>query len=229
MLFWQLHFSAQTVTENLSRINFLMNDLQRQFIRAFESNQEAFGVSLAVEKIFSLTKYYELVYKHNDILHLVAPSPPETFAVRHVLESLFLQKFLPENAKFADIGAGAGFPSVPCLILREDLRGVLIESKLKKADFLEKVLQECELEKRARIFDRQFEELAKPDDVNFVTCRALDKFTQKLPKIMKWSKKSKLLLFGGNNLGEEFVKHSVKFEQKLIPQSEQRFLFIVQN
>ena len=213
------------VTENLSRVNFLMNDLQRQFIRALESNQEAFGISLSVEKIFNLTKYYELICKHNDILHLVAPSSPEVFAVRHVLESLFAEKFLPKNVRFADIGAGAGLPSVPCLIARKDLRGFLIESKLKKASFLREVLAECNLEDRAEILNRQFEELEKPD-VNFITCRALDKFIEKLPKILKWSKDCSLLFFGGNNLGENLEKRGVKFNRKLIPKSEQRFLFI---
>jgi len=205
-----------------------MNDLQRQFIRALESNQEAFGISLSTEKVFNLTKYYELVQKHNEILHLVAPTPPETFAVRHILESLFAEKFLPKNARFADIGTGAGVPSVPCLIARKDLRGFLIESKLKKASFLREVLTECNLEDRAEILDRQFEELEKPD-IDFITCRALDKFTEKLPKILKWSKGGNLLLFGGNNLGENLEKRGVKFERKLIPQSEQRFLFVVKN
>jgi len=205
-----------------------MNNLQRQFIRALENNQEAFGISLSAEKIFNLTKYYELVCKHNDILHLVAPSSPETFAVRHILESLFAENFLPKNARFADIGTGAGLPSVPCLIVRKDLRGILIESKLKKANFLREVLTECKLKDRAEILNRQFEELEKPD-VNFVTCRALDKFTEKLPKILKWSKGCELLFFGGNNLGENLEKRGVKFERKLIPQSEQRFLFVVKN
>ncbi len=190
-----------------------MNDLQRKFIGALESNQEAFETSLTAQKIFNLTKYYELVCQHNDILHLVAPSPPEIFAVRHVLESLFAEKFLPENARFADIGAGAGLPSVPCLIFREDLQSVLIESKLKKVSFLEEILSKCNLENRAKIVARQFEELQKPADIDFITCRALDKFTQKIHKILKWAKKSDLLLFGGNNLAEELSKHAVKYQQ----------------
>jgi 16S rRNA (guanine527-N7)-methyltransferase len=202
-----------------------MNDLQRQFIRAFESNQEAFGVSLSTEKIFALTKYYEIVCKHNDVLHLVAPSPPETFAVRHILESLTLLEFLPKNAKFADVGAGAGLPSIPCLIARADLRGILIESKLKKAEFLREVLTGCKLENRAQIINRQFEELSKPD-VSYICCRALDKFTQKLPKLLKWSGNSKLLFFGGNSLRDELIKNGVKFTEKLMPLSEQRFLFV---
>lgn len=201
-----------------------MNDTHRQFIGAFEANQEIFGVALSTEKIFSLVKYYEFVERHNALLHLVAPAPAETFAVRHVLESLAMLEFLPKGAKFADVGAGAGLPSVPCLIARPDLRGVLIESKLKKAAFLEKVLLECRLKNRVEIFNRQFEELPKPD-VSFVTCRALDKFTLKLPRLLKWSGKSKLLFFGGQALGDELKKHGVRFEEKLMPLSEQRFLF----
>jgi 16S rRNA (guanine527-N7)-methyltransferase len=205
-----------------------MNDLQRQFIRALEGNQEAFGISLSVEKIFNLTKYYELVCRHNEILHLVAPSPPETFAVRHVLESIFAEKFLPKNARFADLGTGAGLPAVPCLIARKDARGFLIESKLKKANFLRQVLTECKLKDRAEILNRQFEELEKPN-VDFILCRALDKFTEKLPRILKWSKRCGLLFFGGDSLGENLEKLGVKFEQKLIPQSEKRFLFVAEN
>lgn len=202
-----------------------MTDLQRQFIRDFEKNAEAFGVSLSTEKIFNLAKYYEFVQKHNEVLHLVAPATVEDFVVRHILESIYAEQFLPKNASFADLGAGAGLPSVPLLIARNDLRGVLIESKLKKAKFLEEVLAECKLEDRAEILDRQFEELEKPS-VSYVLCRALDKFTQKLPRILKWSAGCGLLFFGGNKLREELEKNSIKFETKLLPLSEQRFLFI---
>jgi len=205
-----------------------MNNLEQQFAAAFESNQSDFDISLSAEQINKLAGFYELVQENNPILHLVAPCSPEEFVVRHILESLTLLKFLPENAKFADIGAGAGLPSVPCLIVREDLRGVLIESKLKKARFLEEVLKKCNLENRAKVFDRQFEELLKPE-VDFVTCRALDKFTEKLPKIIKWSKGCNLLLFGGDNLSDELKKCGKKFEQKLIPNSEKRFLFVARN
>lgn len=204
-----------------------MNDLQRQFIRAFENNAAAFGISLSPEKIFNLAAYYELVQKHNEMLHLVAPAPIETFVVRHVLESLYAEKYLPKNVVFADLGTGAGLPAVPLLIARKDLRGFLVESKLKKASFLEEVLAECQLEDRAEILDRQFEELAKPD-VSYILCRALDKFTAKLPKILKWSGDCSFLFFGGSALRDALQKNNVKFETKLLPLSEQRFLFISQ-
>lgn len=197
-----------------------------EFIEAIKKNQSVFGLNLAEDKIFALADYYELILKHNEILHLVAPSSAEEFATRHVLESLTLLEFLPRNAKFADVGTGAGLPSIPCLIVRSDLRGFLIESKLKKADFLREALAKCRLENRAKILDRQFEELKKPD-VSYVLCRALDKFTQKLSRLLKWSAGSALLFFGGNSLRDELQKQGVKFEEKLMPLSEQRFLFIV--
>lgn len=203
-----------------------MNDLQRQFIHAFENNAAAFDVTLSTEKIFNLAKFYEVIEKHNAHLHLVAPASAETFVVRHVLESIYAEKFLPKNARFADIGTGAGLPAVPLLIARTDARGVLIESKLKKANFLREVLMECKLENRAEILDRQFEEIEKPD-VSYVLCRALDKLTQKLPKMLKWCSDCSLLFFGGNALRGELEKNGVKFETKLLPLSEQRFLFIV--
>lgn len=205
-----------------------MKEPQREFIAALQANQDVFNVSLDEKNLSDLAVYYAFVQRHNEILHLVAPCSPEEFAVRHVLESLTLLKFLPLDAAFADIGAGAGLPSIPCLIVRKDLRVVLIESKEKKTNFLREAAAECELENRVEIFNRQFEELPKPP-VSHVACRALDKFTQKLPKLLKWSARSGLLLFGGNNLRGELEKQGVKFKEKLMPLSEQRYLFTIEN
>ncbi|MDQ3802080.1 MAG: 16S rRNA (guanine(527)-N(7))-methyltransferase RsmG [Acidobacteriota bacterium] len=209
--------------------------MRERFIKALEEHQNFFDLRLGGEQIRRLADYYELVEAHNELLHLVAPAPAEEFAVRHILESLTLLKFLPEQpqpqpqprhqAKLADVGTGAGLPSLPCLLAREDLGVFLIESKIKKARFLEEALSKFNLAGRARILNRQFEEIEKPADADFVTCRALDKFIQKLPKLLKWSKGSRMLLFGGNSLRDELKKHNVKFGERLMPLSEQRFLF----
>lgn len=201
--------------------------MRAEFIESIIRHQTAFDLNLGENTIAALADYYELVQANNPLLHLVAPSSPEEFAVRHVLESLTILKFLPRNSKFADVGTGAGLPSIPCLIAHKDLRGVLIESKLKKTKFLEEVLEKLELTERAWLINRQFEEIEKPA-VSFITCRALDKFTQKLPSLLKWSKGSRLLFFGGNSLRDELLKNGVRFREKLMPMSEQRFLFIKQ-
>lgn len=202
--------------------------MTEKFIEAIQNFQSDFGLKLEETQIKNLAGYYELVQKNNPLLHLVAPCSEEEFAVRHILESLTLLEFLPKKAKFADVGTGAGLPSIPCLLVRGDLQGILIESKLKKTVFLQEVVKECGLENRTSIINRQFEEVSK-SGAAYVTCRALDKFTQKLPKLLKWSKGSELLFFGGNSLGDELRKNRVKFKEKLMPMSEQRYLFIAKS
>lgn len=200
--------------------------MRNEFIDAVKKHQSEFGLNLADEKISAFADYYEIVLENNEFLHLVAPSSAEEFAIRHILESLTILKFLPKKASFADVGTGAGLPAIPCLIARDDLKGFLIESKLKKGNYLREALKNLNLDDRAKIINRQFEEIEKIK-VEFVLCRALDKFTQKLPRLLKWSGTSGLLFFGGNSLREELEKNNLKFETKLMPMSEQRFLFVI--
>jgi len=110
------------------------------------------------------------------------------------------------------------------LLGREDLSAVLIESKEKKARFLAHAAHTLGLSGRVEIVNRQFEEL-DPGKCEFVACRALDRFTEKLPRLLKWAKRRRVLLFGGPNLAVALEKLQIKFEQKLLPTSDQRFLF----
>ncbi len=200
--------------------------MRNEFIDAIKSHQAAFGLKLSDGSIERLSDYYELVQEHNPILHLVGPSSPEDFAIRHILESLTLLEHLPKSANFADVGTGAGLPSIPCLLVRDDLRGLLIESKEKKTKFLELATDSLKLKTRVRILTRQFQE-GDPAECKFITCRALDKFTEKLPRLLKWSMRRKLLLFGGPNLRDALETQKIRFDEKLMPFSDQRFLFVI--
>ena len=200
--------------------------MRNDFAAAVKKNQADFRLSLGDDKIDALGDYYEIVMAHNSLLHLVAPCSPEVFAVRHILESLTLLEFLPENARFADVGTGAGLPSIPCLIARHDLRGILIESSQKKSLYLQEAAANLGLHARTEIINRQFEEVQKLN-VDLITSRALDKFTKKLPALVKWSGKSRLAFFGGNGLRTELQKLRLDFHETLTPQSEQRFLFTI--
>jgi 16S rRNA (guanine527-N7)-methyltransferase len=125
--------------------------MRNQFITAITTHQVAFGLDLADDVIERLADYFELVQTHNPILHLVGPCSPEEFAIRHILESLTLLEHFPQKAKFADVGTGAGLPSIPCLLVRDDLKAVLIESKEKKTKFLESAAKQLGLSKRAMV------------------------------------------------------------------------------
>ena len=200
--------------------------MRSEFIAALAAHQKFFGLELDGSVIERLADFYELVLRNNPLLHLVGPCSAEEFAIKHVLESLMLLSHLPENAVFVDVGTGAGLPGIPCLIVRADLSAVLIESKLRKAEYLATALEELSLSDRAEVIDRQFEEI-KGKDFQFATSRALDKFTEKLPRLLKWAKGTGILLFGGPSLGEALKNQQRNFEPVLMPLSEQRFLFVV--
>lgn len=207
-----------------------MNDAanRARLVAALREHQAAFGVKLSDDQAARLADYYDLVQDHNPTLHLVAPCSPEEFAVRHVLESLTLLEFLPAHSRFADVGAGAGLPSVPCLIVRRDLRTFLIESKAKKIGFLQSILTKFGLIERATLIHSQFAETPRPD-VSHVTCRALDRFAQNLPRLLKWSGGRTLLFFGGPSLREQFIGLGVGITEKLLPMSQRRYLFVTQD
>lgn len=204
-----------------------MPSIQEKFVAALVENQADFRVDLNEEKHLTLGVYFELVQTWNKRLHLVAPCSPEEFAVRHILESLVLLEHLPENAKLVDLGAGAGLPSIPCLISREDLHGTLVESSPKKVIFLREAAAKLGLQNRVTCLNMRFEDVPPPEGA-FIACRALDKFVEKLPEIISWAQKAeKLLLFGGEKIRDELNRLGLKFNEMLIPVSEQRFVFEV--
>jgi 16S rRNA (guanine(527)-N(7))-methyltransferase RsmG len=194
-----------------------MNELER-FEQTLSSRMASYDLALSSETLTQLGDYYGLLTRWNDRLHLVAPCEPEEFATRHVLESLLLLKHLPHDAKIADVGSGGGLPIIPCLIARADLDVTLIESSQKKVVFLREALNA--VGRKATIIARRFEEIEAPA-VSFVSCRALDQFTTKLPELIQWAPKgSTLLLFGGAGLLPEAKKF-------LIPDSDRRYLYVV--
>jgi 16S rRNA (guanine(527)-N(7))-methyltransferase RsmG len=199
--------------------------VRAEFTETLKKNASLYGVAVSGNAVDHLWTYFEIVQRSNPLLHLVGPCSPAEFATRHILESLTLLKFLPDRTNFVDVGAGAGLPSIPCLLVRTDLRAMLIESKLKKARFLEEAIEDLGIADRASVVDRQFEE-TEPGRAAAVTCRALDKFTEKVPRLIKWSKTRRILLFGGPALRPKITAHRHLLSEQLMPLSEQRYLFV---
>lgn len=198
-----------------------------EFLRTLQTHAARFHVQLNAEATARLSDYYEQVNAWNARLHLVAPCPPAEFATRHVLESLFAVSYLPERARVTDVGSGAGLPIIPCLIVRPDLRATLIESNAKKSIFLRETLRRVVPPSNAVIINNRFEAIAAPE-ADVITCRALDRFTEKFQELVSWSPPTALLLlFGGPSLREQIEAASLPFSTVHLPESAQRFLFIV--
>jgi len=200
-----------------------------QFKESLEAEKTSYGVTLSGDALAGLARYFELLSVWNPRLHLVSFGSPKEFATRHLLESLFLLKYLPQGARLADIGSGGGLPIIPCLIARSDLQAVLVEASQRKTVFLREVLRETIGKERAQLIAERFENVATPK-VDFVTCRALERFEAMLPLLLKWAPPSStLLLFGGEGLGKVIEDLRRPHERVLLPNSARRFLYIANN
>ena len=198
-----------------------------EFTDALERNASSFGVELSGAGIWQLASYYELLLRWNPRLHLVAPCSPVEFATRHVLESLLLTAHLQNNARVVDVGSGAGLPMLPCLVARSDLQATLIESSPKKTVFLREALKHLSLDDRATVVAKRFEDLA-PLNADAIICRALERFSEMLPRLIEWSPPhSALFLFGGDSLWASIKATGLPFECVPVPGSDRRRLLIL--
>lgn len=194
------------------------------FRAALQLHTAEFGIELRPQNMERLSRYYELLLKWNERLHLVAPCSPEEFATRHVLESLMLVRHFSAAARVADIGSGAGLPIIPCLIARQDIQAVLFESSKRKVVFLREALKVAGCQDQAEVVPRRFQTTKAPD-VEFVTCRAIDQFAQLLPALIHWSPPgSTLLLFAGESIVEQVPTKLKAVTVAKVPNSRQRFL-----
>ncbi|HZT57918.1 MAG TPA: RsmG family class I SAM-dependent methyltransferase [Pyrinomonadaceae bacterium] len=200
-----------------------------EFDKALAAHASVFGVLPGDAERALLGDYFEFVSSWNERLHLVAPCPPAEFATRHVLESLAAARFVKEDATVVDVGSGAGLPVIPLLVARPGIKAVLFESSKKKAVFLREALSRLGRSDAARVVAERFEK-TEPPAADFLTCRALERFTDALPQLVEWAARvPTLLLFGGASLRLRLNEMGMSFATKRMPESESRFLFVVSN
>ena len=85
--------------------------------------------------------YYTLLIDWNTRMNLTAITEKEEVVKKHFYDSLAALPYLPDGARAADVGTGAGFPAIPLLIMNPTLRFTLVDSLNKRLTFLEEVLK----------------------------------------------------------------------------------------
>ena len=90
-------------------------------------------------------RFYELLVEYNAKYNLTAITEEKEVYMKHFLDSLAGEPLLFEGARVVEVGSGGGFPSVPLMFVRDDLRFTLVESTGKKCDFLRTVINEFRL------------------------------------------------------------------------------------
>lgn len=90
-------------------------------------------------------KYLNVLYTHRTALHLLSCGDYERISRRHFLASLIALPYVKKHSRACDVGAGAGFPSMPLKILLPEIDLVIFEAQRKKADFLHRLVSELDL------------------------------------------------------------------------------------
>ena len=97
------------------------------------------------DKKLLFERYFSLLTEYNARFNLTSVTQKEEVYEKHFLDSVSGESLFPKNASVVEVGSGAGFPSLPLKILRDDLRFTLVESTGKKCEFLKTVVRELGL------------------------------------------------------------------------------------
>ena len=106
------------------------------------------GIELDQTALDRFDTYAELLVEWNGKMNLTAITEPEEIEVKHFLDCLMLPKYfdLGNTKTVIDVGAGAGFPSVPLLIYNPDLCLTMMDAINKRLTFLDTAVHAIGLE-----------------------------------------------------------------------------------
>lgn len=108
--------------------------IKQNFISLFKSA----GIAVSDEQFLRFDSYAEQLVSYNERVNLTALTSPEDIAEKHFLDSIlpFYHFVIKNGASIIDVGTGAGFPSCPLKIMRSDIDATLLDSLLKRVNFL---------------------------------------------------------------------------------------------
>jgi len=136
------------------------------------------GISLSDEQLQQFNMYFKLLIKWNEKVNLTAITNKNEVYLKHFFDSITPSFYYDLNKveTICDIGAGAGFPSIPLKICFPHLQITIVDSLKKRIHFLERLVDTLELDNvtlvhaRAEDFGQRKEERGYYD---LVTARAV--------------------------------------------------------
>ena len=125
------------------------------------------------EKLFQLT---ERLLTENEKYNLTAITEPKKVILHHYADCATLSPYLPKGAKICDVGCGAGFPTLPLAILREDLKILAMDATEKRVNYVKESASMLSLSGVSTLCARAEDAGKDPslrESFDFVTARAV--------------------------------------------------------
>lgn len=139
---------------------------------------EAFSkaeITISEKQAEQFQTLFEFMIEYNKSVNLTSITEFQDVVQKHFIDSVlpFAKLNIPECASFIDVGTGAGFPSLPLMIFRPDLRGTLCDSLQKRCVYLERACEKIGI--NAEIIHGRGEELGRKlrEQFDFATARAV--------------------------------------------------------
>lgn len=146
-----------------------MNELE--FINKLKEK----GIVLSQKQIQQFKQYFEILVEWNEKMNLTTITDEQGVYLKHFYDSLTIAfDFDFKDQSIVDVGAGAGFPSVPLKIVYPDLKITIVDSLTKRITFLNYLFKELGLQNCQAISARA-EDYAKDNrqKANIVMARAV--------------------------------------------------------
>lgn len=149
-----------------------------------------------------INQYVDILASRGIDWGLIGPRERDRLWERHILNSVALAPRLHSGASVLDVGSGAGLPGLPLAIARPDLKVTLLESLLRRVNFLEVAVDELGVSDRVSVVRGRAEEHRARYDV--VTCRAV----APLARLLAWclplvTPGGRLVALKGSSAGSE--------------------------
>lgn len=133
------------------------------------------GIEINEQQADQFVKLCDFMVEYNESVNLTSITEFSEVVVKHFVDSVlpFTMLDIPRESSFIDVGTGAGFPALPLLIFRPDLRGTLCDSLNKRCVYLEKACSLVGI--KAEIIHARSEELGRKNRecFDFATARAV--------------------------------------------------------
>ncbi len=180
-----------------------------QTLQWFAEQLEEKGIELSNLQLEQFESYYRLLVQWNEVMNLTGITEHAAVYEKHFYDSITASFHADMNKinSLADIGSGAGFPSIPLKICFPHLKIVIVDSLNKRIQFLNEVVKELGLDNVACLHGRA-EDLARKeeyrDQFDMVTARAVAKLNVLNEFCLPFTKKNGIFIaMKGTQLLEE--------------------------